>query len=808
MKSIHFILFALSVFLPSVHVYADGGSLESNFWKLSLREDGTINKLVLTGEKTDTISFSQNQKAGPVFYVSSKRADGLKDIVQNEEVGIWKKKGNLSFEAQIADLSCLLTYKNIDKQLALDVTIKNVGYTIVQPFKAGLKLGIDTYMDKFPDWLNAYFPTLLRNEKTHFWGYLMSPEQKIIVLSSPDPVASWSLDYNSSHSHGNDKEKPYYWGEHRIEGVNIDFINALPLPERCPQHLYQLTPGQSYSWRLFITPVASITDLKKVVQANTKAPFWDIPQTSLAVGESGHFGIYSPQKPLVYFRDQMIEIKEERDGYWSFDYVATNPGHYTLKSQVNGKISEAIVTVRHPWEWYLDQARSEAERCPQKATTHIESWYGYMSAFIAAKYLPKADIDIRHADRFDYLYDLLHKNDVPQIIPGRVQNTSGTIDLLVLKYKAHKDITDVEKASNLADWLIMNSQRNDGSFRNFLSLDKNEPQGTIYTSVIYVAKSLLDLALLEKELGQTDKKWMKNYKRHFSSVKKAIDHLVSLHGNIQTEGEMTYEDGMIACTALQIAYLGLQEEVEKQKDKYKEEALYILQGHDCLTQLQIPDGRQRGGTMRFWESQYDVLMVPNFMNSPHGWSAWRGYATYYTYLLTGDERWLLESYNAAGAFAQLIDTQTGKLRWSFCANPFIPAQMVSEPHPSASLDSITQYHLQPLNHKTNSFILGEQYIDMISNMMFFNTQDNDVHEVFKFIGEAFLNNAFVVERNDGSLKGYNCEVKRVDDIIEITPIEKLVEKIHLNVKGKNKVRVISPKENKIHNVSSMMWIHI
>lgn len=808
MKKTFFLLNIFLTCLLGCKLYAGQVNLKGKNWQLLLRQDGSIDYLLFSGKTVDTISFSRHQKAGPVFYVSSKRDDALKSILQNEKIGKWERKGDLSFESQIDDLLCSLTYKSVNGQLALDVTITNVGGTLVQPFKAGLKLGIDTYMDKFPDWLDAYFPTMLRNEKTHFWGYLMSPKQKIIVLSSPDPIASWSLDYNSSHSAGNDKQKPYYWGGHRIEGVNIDFINALPLPQRCPQNLYQLTPGQSFSWRLFITPVADISDIKHVVRENTQASFWDTPQTSFAVGEKIRAGIYSSVKPVVRLNGQDVKVWSKGDGYWCLEYAAQQPGHYTFESYANNKVSEAIITVRHPWDWYLDRARSEAERCPQKATTHIESWYGYTSAFIAARYIPEAGIDKRHSDRFDYLYNLLHKDDVPKIIPYRVQNTSGTIDLLVLKYKAHGQIEDIRKASNLADWLIENSQRNDGSFRNYLSKDKNEPKGTLYTSVIYLAKSILDLALVEKELAQTDKQWMKNYKRHFNSARKAIDHLVSLHGNVQTEGEMTYEDGMISCTALQIAYLGLQEEVEKNRDKYLKEALYILEGHDCLTQLQIPDGRQRGGTLRFWESQYDVLMVPNFMNSPHGWSAWRGYATYYVYLLTGDERWLRESYNAAGAFAELIDTRTGKLRWSFCANPFLPAQMVSEPHPTASLDSVTQYHLQPLDYRTNSFIVGEQYIDMIGNMMHFNTQDNDVHEVFKFIGEAFLNHAFVVEREDGTLKGYNCSVKSENGLIVVEPNERLVERVHVNVKGKKQIKVNSVKGEKVYNVSSMEWIDI
>lgn len=802
-----FVFIVLFSYLFGYKLFANQIDLKGESWQLSLRKDGSIN-YIFSDKIKDTISFCCHQKSGPIFYVSYKRNDELRNILQNEKIGTWKQKGNLSFESRIEDLLCTLTYKSIDGQLALDITIKNVGGTVVQPFKAGIKLGIDTYMDKFPDWLDAYFPTLLRNEKTHFWGYLMSPKKKIIVLSSPDPIASWSLDYNSSHSSGNEKQKPYYWGGHRIEGVNIDFINALPLPQRCPQNMYQLTPEQAFSWRLFLTPVSDISDLKKVVQKNTQASFWDIPQTSFAVGDKIQAGIYSSIKPIVKINGQDVKVWSKGNGYWYLDYIASKPGHYTLKSYVNNRVSEAIITVRHSWDWYIDRARSEAERCPQKATTHIESWYGYMSAFIAAKYMPEGDIDRRHSERFDYLYNLLHKNDVPQIIPYRVQNTSGTIDLLVLKYKAYGNIADVRKASNLADWLIENSQRSDGSFRNYLSKDKDETKGTLYTSVIYVAKSILDLALVEKELGKVDKKWVRNYEKHFNSAKKAIDHLVSLHGNVQTEGEMTYEDGMIACTALQIAYLGLQEEVSQYRKKYLDEALYILEGHDCLTQLQIPDGRQRGGTHRFWESQYDVLMVPNFMNSPHGWSAWRGYATYYLYLLTGNERWLLESYNAAGAFAELIDTNTGKLRWAFCANPFVPVQMVSEPHPTANLDSVTHFHLQPLEYKTNNFIIGEQYIDMISNMMYFNTQDNDVHEVFKFIGEAFLHNAFVVEREDGTLKGYNCKIKRENDIIIIEPSEKLIDRIHLNLKSSKKIKIISNYKEKYYRISKFQWISL
>lgn len=799
------LLFIIVLLLISNFINANG-ILNGSNWKLFISDNGTIENLIINGN--DTIKFFKGEKNGPVFYIASKRDDLFKNILQNESIGKWSKIDDFKYFTKVNDLSCILKYKNIDDRLALDITIKNEGNTIVQPFKAGIKLGVDTYMDEFPKWLDALFPTLLRNEKTHFWGYLMSPKRKILVLTSPDPIASWSLDYNYI-TPKDENGDTLFWGMHRIEGVNIDLLNSLPLPQRCPQNLYQLYPDESVSYRLFLTSVNDISDIHEEVCHNTGAGVWYLPQTSFAVGETAEIKLYSPKEPEVYLDEKKIYMKNIGGNLWSFEFKAYTPGHFVLKGMVDDKISEAIVSVRHPWDWYLNQARKEAKRCAQKASTHIESWYRYTSAFIAARYMPDEDIDNEHKLRFDYLYDLLHKDDIPQIIPYRVQNTSGTIDLLVLKYKAHKDIKDLEKASKLADWLIKYSQRKNGAFKNFLTTDKTEEKGILYTSVLYIAKSMLDLALLEKEVSQFDSKWKKNYKRHFASAKLAIDHLVSMHGNIQTEGEMTYEDGMISCTALQIAYLALQDESsEKEKNIYTKEVLDLLKGHDCLTHLYIPDGRQRGGTLRFWESQYDVQTSPNFMNSPHGWSAWRGYATYYTYLLTGDERWLQESYNAAGAFAQLIDYKTGTLRWAFCSNPFVPAQMISVPHPTASLDSITELNLNPMTYPSNAFVLGEQYINMVSNRMFFNTQDNDVHECFKYIGESFLTNAFVVERENGEFKGYNCKVVRKNNVLEVIPNEKLINKIHFNLNGQKNVKIIYNHKILGKKVSGMSWVNI
>jgi hypothetical protein len=107
--------------------------------------------------------------------------------------------------------------------------------------------------------------------------------------------------------------------------------------------------------------------------------------------------------------------------------------------------------------------------------------------------------------------------------------------------------------------------------------------------------------------------------------------------------------------------------------------------------------------------------------------------------------------------------------------------MVKEPHPTANLDSVTLLHLQPMDYQCKSFIAGERYLDMVSDWQYYNTQDNDVHEIFKFVGEAFLTNAFVVERSDGSFKGYNCDVALEGTTLKIKPHSKLISRVHFNV---------------------------
>ena len=252
---------------------------------------------------------------------------------------------------------------------------------------------------------------------------------------------------------------------------------------------------------------------------------------------------------------------------------------------------------------------------------------------------------------------------------------------------------------------------------------------------------------------------------------------------------MTFEDGMISCSALQIGLFALLQEDECQRNHYKDAMLAILASHDCLTQHKVVDGRRRGGTMRFWEAQYDVLMVPNMISSPHGWSAWRAYASYYAYLLTLDERYLVETFNAAGAFSGLVDHKTGRLRWAFVVDPYLRVRQIGAPVVGVSFDDVTTGNPHPDFYGSTESVIGEQYVDMISAWQPINSQDNDVHEVFKFIEEAVLTRAYVVERKDGTIAGYNCDVRRKGNRLIVIPYERQMTDVHLNVMHDYKVEL-------------------
>ncbi|MDE5759396.1 MAG: hypothetical protein K2I11_00190, partial [Bacteroides sp.] len=642
--------------------------------------------------------------------------------------------------------------------------------------KAGIRLGIDTYMDKYPDWFGKYFPTLMMNEKTHFYGYLQTPSGHTLGVVSPQPVASWSVDYNLGYQ----DPAPHWFMGHRIESLNLDLLNALPLPQHCPQDLWNLKQGESKTWIVAFVNINTPDEFEATLHQTAGIPLIRMPQTTYQPKETAVFEVLASTPTIEVTNDQgepqPVTIKNKSGKVKEVACTLPAVGLYTVKVTDGDKLAQGVLSAHASWEWILRHARKGALKYHQKATSHIESWYGFHSSFIAAKYFPEKTVDEALRNRFDYLFGLLHNQEKmePTYYASRIQNTSGTIGMLVDKYEAYGDLEDLKKASRLADWLMNTWQRKDGAYVN---------RNTVYTSVIYVAKSMLELTLAEQELGKKEAAWKEAADRHYISAKRAIDQLVASQGDFETEGELTFEDGMISCSALQIGMLALMQQDEKERKHYTDAMLQILNSHDCLAQLRVPDARRRGGTIRYWEAQYDVQMLPNMFNSPHGWSGWRAYATYYAYLLTGEERWLKETFNAMGAFSNLIDYRSGDLRWAFVVDPYLKVKQACSADTHVTADSLSFGNPHPELYDTREFVIGEQYVNMISDWQTVNTQDNDVHELFKCIGEAMLTNAFIIERPDGEVTGYNCQVTRQGNKLTVKANEKQIVNLHCNTRN-------------------------
>lgn len=738
-------------------------------WECSISPSGTLEHIVFKGNAhNDTVPFFIDKgNAGPAFYVNMGEAD---------EVAAWIPDGHNSFRADIGGVECRMTYRKWHGCPAIDIEMENKGNVTFQPVKAGLKLGVDTYMDKYPQWFGKYFPTLMMNDKTHFYGYMQTPSGSLLGIVSPDAVASWSVDYNLGYQ----DPAPHWFMGHRIESLNLDLLNALPLPERCPQDLWQLGKGEKKKWTIAFAPISSLDSFEERMHDIAGIPMLRIDRTACRPGETLVFEVVAkdPEIEVTDGDGKPVAVQVAAKGHDVYEVSCVLPatGLYTVKAASDGFVAEGVLSANATWADTMKAARKAAGKYHQKATSHIESWYGYHSAFLAARYFPDKALDEPLKNRFEYLFGLLHDADKmePRYYASRVQNTSGTIGMLVDKYQAFGDINDIERASRLADWLIANWQREDGAYVN---------HNVVYTSVIYVAESILELTLAERELAKNDPQWQQKADRHYASAKRAIDQLVASQGNFETEGEMTFEDGMISCSALQIGMLALMQDDAAERERYTKAMMEVLDSHDCLTQLKVPDARRRGGTMRYWEAQYDVQMLPNMFNSPHGWSAWRAYATYYAYLLTGSERWLRETFNAMGAFSNLIDYRDGDLRWAFVIDPYLRVTQACSPDSHFTADSLSFGNPHPELYDTRRFVIGEQYVPMVSDWQTVNTQDNDVHEVFKCIGEAVLTNAFIIERPDGTIVGYNCSVNPRGDVIEVKAPEKQITNLHANLQS-------------------------
>jgi hypothetical protein len=760
-------------------------TLATKAMRASLGADGSIRAMeVIRGGDWETVGFCHGPFAGPAW--------------ADVKVQSFEGSGS-SFAGTMDGVRHSLSYRIEGNRLAIIAGLKNERLTDYAPGAARLVLGINSEMLSYPTWNNRYFPTLLRCEKTHFWGYFMTPQGRIMTVSSPDPVASYSMDYELSS-----------WGDggHLIHTCSIDLMHALPLPPRHPQNLVSLKAGEERIWTIYLQPAGSLEEVKPLLAASLSAPMIDADRYTLAAGESASLSIWAP-KPVtvtVIAEDGSsipLAVRSAANGKFVTTFTPQgSTGLYKVTvAQSDGHVSEACISVRHPWSWYMKRAREASLVDKQYASSHLEQWLGLETGVLARYYLPDPSLDAQSDKRLKEIlnlqWDLSTKR--PTNIPSirLLSSTAQMAGLLAYRFMSDQDPQWLDLASGFADYAV-SRQWPDGNYNN-------------YTTVAYPVKSVMTVMAAEKMMAAKDTRFAASYDRHYDSAKKAMDFLVRSKDDLTTEGQNTFEDGMISCAGTQLGLFALLQKDAEARRHYGEAARLMMSVHRCLEQLLIPDSRMNGATLRFWEAQYDVLMGKsrNMMDSPHGWSAWLIPGLWYQYLLTGEEEWLRKAMNAMGSCAQVIDSQSGQLRWAFVPDPYREVTML-EPDPD-----------RPGRGKRVEKIIGEQYVPMIASFhypdhepVFGNGWDsgwcccNDVHEIFISLAEVALTSAYVLERSGGELVAWNCRATRDDaGAISIQPAEDLVSRVHLNLREQRQVSATFANTTTVNIQSeSMQWI--
>jgi hypothetical protein len=762
-----------------------GWLLTSDGIRVGLTLNGTVHSFEVNQTGTwEQVDFCVGPFAGPTW------ADAKLQSVANSQT---------SFAGTTDDIHYSLHYKLEGGQLAIVAGLKNERGSDYTPKAARLVLGINCEMLSYPTWNDRYFPTLLRCEKTHFWGYFMTPRGRILTIGSPDPVASYTMHYEKSS-----------WGDggHLINTCSLDLMHALPLPPRHPQHMVSLKAGETRTWKIYIQPLESLEQIKPSLAASLSSPMIDADRYTLAAGESSRITVWT-KRPVTVTVAAESGSSTQLAMHSATDHKCTatftpqgGPGLYKLTvAQSDGHVSEACISVRQPWSWYLRQARKASLVDKQYASSHLEQWLGLETAVQARRYLPDPSLDTQTDQRLREILALQwnlntkRPTDMPEI--RFLINTAQMAGVVAYRYLSDNDPYWLDLASGFADYVV-SRQDPSGNYHN-------------YTTVAYPVKCVMTVMAVEKTASAKDQRWTAAYNRHYDSARKAMDFLVRAKDNLTTEGQNTFEDGMISCAGLQLGLFALLQKDPEQRRRYAEAARNMMLAHRCLEQLLIPDSRMNGATLRFWEAQYDVLMGGslNMMNSPHGWSAWLIPGLWYQYLLTGEEEWLQKAMNAMGSCAQVIDSRTGRLRWAFVPDPYREVTMLvpDSDHPGRG--------------KRVDAIIGEQYVPMIASFhypehepVFGNGWNsgwcccNDVHEIFTSLSEVALTSAYVLERANGELAVWNCTATRDGaGVINIQPAEEIVSRVHLNLRGQRQVQATFANASAVNTrAEGLQWI--
>lgn len=139
--------------------------------------------------------------------------------------------------------------------------------------------------------------------------------------------------------------------------------------------------------------VDSLADFEETVHEVAGFPMIQMAQTVYEPGQTATFEVLAahPQVQITDGQGKPMNATVQSMGGDRYQIACKLPqvGLYSVTVKADGREVQGILSAHASWQWTLEQARAAALKYHQKATSHIESWYGFHSSFLAAKFFPR-----------------------------------------------------------------------------------------------------------------------------------------------------------------------------------------------------------------------------------------------------------------------------------------------------------------------------------------------------------------------------------------------------------------------------------
>ncbi len=277
-----------------------------------------------------------------------------------------------------------------------------------------------------------------------------------------------------------------------------------------------------------------------------------------------------------------------------------------------------------------------------------------MWAWSALKYLQQDGSDSRiHRDVQNLLNIMNPENNVKQprcsYDPDDHYNTCGDyriqeafngVNMLLDAYRLYGDAKFLQLAKTALRSKLEVDQLDDGGVYRYSGRGEDRHRED-YTTVTFMVLPVADMAVLLKELGDSDWEFFAN------AATRMADHMVSRGMDFPTEGgghpevNVEVEEGSMSCTALTVLYVYAK---VTPKQEYLDFAAKVLDFHDSYS-VYTPHPCMFRSSLRWWETIWEGDSDGPAICFGHAWTIWRAEAEYWYGILMRDDNRLLDSYN-------------------------------------------------------------------------------------------------------------------------------------------------------------------